>query len=65
MEFVGSRIIGFLSRAISASDDLIPSRRVTRHAEAAITAVSMNETDRNDARSLAQLVRSGWFKSVD
>lgn len=36
----------------------------TRHAKAAITAMSMNKTDRNDARSLAQLVRSGWFKSV-
>lgn len=23
-----------------------------------------NKTDRNDARSIAQLVRSGWFKSV-
>ncbi len=36
----------------------------TRHAKAAITAMAMNKTDRNDARSLAQLVRSGWFKSV-
>ncbi len=27
-------------------------------------AMAMNKTDRNDARSLAQLVRSGWFKSV-
>jgi transposase len=36
----------------------------TRHAKAAITAMSLNKTDRNDARSIAQLVRSGWFKSV-
>jgi transposase len=36
----------------------------TRHAKAAITAMSQNKTDRNDARSIAQLVRSGWFKSV-
>lgn len=36
----------------------------TRHAKAAITAMNMNKTDRNDARSLAQLVRSGWFKTV-
>jgi transposase len=36
----------------------------TRHAKAAIAAMSHNKTDRNDARSLAQLVRSGWFKSV-
>src|SRR6188472_1381448 len=27
----------------------------TRHAKAAITAMNMNKTDRNDARSLAQL----------
>lgn len=36
----------------------------TRHAKAAIGAMSQNKTDRNDARSIAQLVRSGWFKSV-
>ncbi len=36
----------------------------TRHAKAAISAMSQNKTDRNDARSIAQLVRSGWFKSV-
>jgi transposase len=36
----------------------------TRHSKAAIAAMSMNKTDRNDARSLAHLVRSGWFKSV-
>jgi transposase len=36
----------------------------TRHAKAAISAMSHNKTDRNDARSIAQLVRSGWFKSV-
>lgn len=36
----------------------------TRHAKAAIAAMSHNKNDRNDARSLAQLVRSGWFKIV-
>ena len=36
----------------------------TRHAKAAIAAMSHNKTDRNDARSIAQLVRSGWFKTV-
>lgn len=36
----------------------------TRHSKAAIAAMTLNKTDRNDARSLAQLVRSGWFKSV-
>jgi transposase len=36
----------------------------TRHSKAAIAAMSLNKTDRNDARSIAQLVRSGWFKTV-
>lgn len=36
----------------------------TRHAKAAITAMSRNKNDRNDARSLAQIVRSGGFKAV-
>lgn len=36
----------------------------TRHAKAAITAMSRNKNDRNDARSIAQVVRSGWFKAV-
>lgn len=35
----------------------------TRHAAAALQA-QRNKTDRNDARGLAQLVRSGWFKTV-
>lgn len=35
-----------------------------RHAKAAMTAMNRNKNDRNDARSLAQLIRSGWFKSV-
>ncbi|MCR9072741.1 MAG: hypothetical protein NXI18_13565 [Alphaproteobacteria bacterium] len=26
--------------------------------------MNRNKNDRNDARSLAQLIRSGWFKSV-
>ena len=34
----------------------------TRHAKAAITAKSINKNDRNDARSIAHLVRSGWHK---
>jgi transposase len=36
----------------------------TRHAKAAISAMSRNKNDRNDARSIAQIVRSGWFKAV-
>jgi transposase len=35
----------------------------TRHAAAAMAA-QRNKTDGNDARGLAQLVRSGWFKPV-
>lgn len=29
-----------------------------------MVAMNRNKNDRNDARSLAQLIRSGWFKSV-
>jgi transposase len=36
----------------------------TRHAKAAIGAMATNKNDRNDARSIAQVVRSGWFKTV-
>lgn len=35
----------------------------TRHAAAALKA-QRNKTDKNDARGLAQLVRSGWYKTV-
>lgn len=35
-----------------------------RHAKAAMGAMSVNKSDRNDARALAQVVRSGWFKVV-
>ncbi|MEV8469030.1 transposase [Fluviibacterium sp. DFM31] len=35
-----------------------------RHAKAAMVAMTRNKNDRNDARSLAQLIRSGWFKAV-
>ena len=35
-----------------------------RHAKAAIGAMATNKNDRNDARSIAQVVRSGWFKTV-
>ena len=35
-----------------------------RHAKAAMTAMNRNKNDRNDARSIAQFIRSGWFKRV-
>ena len=35
-----------------------------RHAEAAMVAMNRNKNDRNDARSIAHLIRSGWFKAV-
>ncbi|HLJ04936.1 MAG TPA: transposase [Acetobacteraceae bacterium] len=35
----------------------------TRHARANLRA-QRNKTDKNDARALAQLVRTGWFKPV-
>lgn len=35
----------------------------TRHAKAAMGAM-LNKTDRNDARGLAQLMRTGWFRPV-
>jgi transposase len=36
----------------------------TRHLKGAIGAMAANKTDRNDARAIAQVVRSGWFKAV-
>ena len=35
----------------------------TRRAKAAMGAMP-NQTDRNDARGLAQIVRTGWFRAV-
>jgi transposase len=35
----------------------------TRHAKAAMGAMP-NKTDRNDARAIAQIVRTGWFRAV-
>jgi transposase len=35
----------------------------TRHAKAAMSAMP-NKTDRNDARAIAQIVRTGWFRAV-
>lgn len=35
----------------------------TRHMKAAMSAM-INKNDRNDERSIAQIIRSGWFKQV-
>ncbi|MBM7487746.1 transposase [Bradyrhizobium sp. USDA 3686] len=35
----------------------------TGHAEAALNAM-LNKTDRNDARGIAQMMRTGWFRAV-
>ncbi|WIG53945.1 MAG: Mobile element protein [Afipia sp.] len=35
----------------------------TRHAKAAMSAM-LNKTDRNDARGIAQMMRTGWFRAV-
>jgi transposase len=35
----------------------------TRHLKAALSAMT-HKTDRNDARGMAQLVRTGWFRAV-
>ena len=35
-----------------------------RHAKAAMVAMNRNKNDRNDARSIAHLIRLGWFKAV-
>ena len=35
----------------------------TRHTKAALNAM-LNKTDRNDARGIAQLMRTGWFRPV-
>ena len=35
----------------------------TRHAKAAMAAM-MNKTDRNDARGIANMMRTGWFRAV-
>jgi transposase len=69
---VNSRSLSLLSRAqapitpyFGLKDAGLPIACIeTRHAKAAIAAMAHNKTDRNDARSIAQLVRSGWFKSV-
>jgi transposase len=35
----------------------------TRHAKAAMNAM-LNKTDKNDARGIAQMMRTGWFRAV-
>jgi transposase len=35
-----------------------------RHAHAAMSAAQINKNDRNDAKALAQLRRTGWYRAV-
>ena len=35
-----------------------------RHAHAVMSAAQVNKNDRNDAKALAQLVRTGWYREV-
>ncbi len=35
-----------------------------RRAKAAMAEMTRNKNDRNDARSMTQLIRSGWFKAI-
>ncbi|MCC8947808.1 IS110 family transposase [Bradyrhizobium sp. Arg62] len=35
----------------------------TRHAKAALNAM-LNKTDRNDAKRIAQMMRTGWFRAI-
>jgi len=42
----------------------VPMVLLETHHSARMLEAQRNKTDRNDARGLAQLVRSGWFKPV-
>ncbi|SFU16148.1 transposase [Mesorhizobium sp. YR577] len=42
----------------------MPMVLLETHHSARMLEAQLNKTDRNDARGLAQLVRSGWFKPV-
>jgi transposase len=42
----------------------VPMVLLETHHTAKVLETQRNKTDRNDARGLAQLVRSGWFKAV-
>jgi hypothetical protein len=53
-EWIGGRLIEASFPAVCLE---------TRHVKAALAAMTI-KTDRNDARGLAQIVRTGWFRPV-
>lgn len=62
---VGLEAFSFSAWLFSALDDKgLPVFCIeTRHTKAALNAM-LNKTDRNDARGIAQLMRTGWFRAV-
>lgn len=62
---VGLEAFSFSAWLFSALDEKgVPVFCIeTRHAKAALNAM-LNKTDKNDARGIAQLMRTGWFRAV-
>ncbi len=62
---VGLEAFSFSAWLFTALDDKgLPVVCIeTRHTKAALNAM-INKTDRNDARGIAQLMRTGWFRPV-
>jgi transposase len=62
---VGLEAFSFSASLFTALDEKgLPVTCIeTRHAKAALNAM-LNKTDRNDARGIAQLMRTGWFRAV-
>ena len=62
---VGLEAFSFSAWLFTALDDKgLPVFCIeTRHTKAALNAM-INKTDRNDARGIAQLMRTGWFRPV-
>jgi transposase len=55
-------MVGWLHRELEARG--MPMVVLETHHSARMLEAQRNNTDRNDARGLAQLMRSGWFKPV-
>jgi transposase len=62
---VGLEAFSFSAWLFSALDEKgLPVLCIeTRHTKAALNAM-LNKTDKNDARGIAQLMRTGWFRAV-